>query len=173
MIESTEVVAAGGISRRTGAWISGIAAIMAMSVALGSVAAANDAPERPGTLFDPGAVAVTTSQKLAERFGVRLIGLRRTAADNMLDFRYQLVDVSKAATLLDRKSDAYLIVEKNGGRLFVPDPPKIGALRQTPRNPRPNSNLFVMFGNPGRTVQAGDRVTVVIGDFRAEHVVVQ
>jgi hypothetical protein len=30
-----------------------------------------------------------------------------------------------------------------------------------------------LFANPGRFVHAGDRVTVVMGEFRAEHLVVQ
>jgi hypothetical protein len=31
----------------------------------------------------------------------------------------------------------------------------------------------MFFANPGRAVRAGDRVTVVIGDFRAEHLIVE
>jgi hypothetical protein len=32
---------------------------------------------------------------------------------------------------------------------------------------------FALFANPGRQIEAGDKVTVVIGDFRAEDLIVE
>jgi hypothetical protein len=46
-------------------------------------------------------------------------------------------------------------------------------LRQTTLAPTEGRVYFIMFGNPGGYVKSGDRVTVVIDDFRAEDLVVE
>jgi hypothetical protein len=94
----------------------------------------------------------------------------------MLDFRMRVLDREKAAPLLVRKSDCHLVVEKNGGVLKVARSPKIGALRSSVRTEsmvKENRVYGALFANPGRLVAPGDRVTVVMGDYRAEHLVVQ
>ena len=94
----------------------------------------------------------------------------------MLDFRLRVVHPEKAAPLLLRKSDCYLIAEESGGILQVARSPKVGALRATVRTEsmvKHDRIYATLFANPGRLVKAGDKVTVVMGDFRAEHVVVQ
>jgi hypothetical protein len=47
----------------------------------------------------------------------------------------------------------------------------IGELRQTAA-PLADRTYFVIFGNPGKLVAPGDRVSIVIGDFRADEIVV-
>jgi len=106
-------------------------------------------------------------------WGIRVIGIRRTAADYMLDFRFRMLDPEKAAAIMDRKIKPHLIVEKNGHKLQVPVSAKIGPLRQAPKFAKTNRNYFMFFANPGRAVKAGDQVTLVIGDFRQEHIVVE
>jgi hypothetical protein len=58
---------------------------------------------------------------------------------------------------------------------MVPSPPKIGPLRQTTRNSGPlaGKTYFIFFANPGKSIKAGDKVTVVIGDFKIENLAVQ
>lgn len=107
-----------------------------------------------------------------EEWGVKLVSLRPTASGYMLDLRYRVVDPKKATPIMDRNLRPYLIVEDDGRRLSVPVTNKLGAMRQTTKFPRPNRSYFMLFANPGRHVKSGDRVTVVIGDFKAEHVVV-
>ena len=54
----------------------------------------------------------------------------------------------------------------------MPDPPKVGPLR--PRGePVEGKSYFVLFGNPGKFIKAGSKVTVVIGDFRAPALTVE
>jgi hypothetical protein len=106
-------------------------------------------------------------------WGIRVIGVRRSAADYMLDFRYRVQDPEKAAYLMNRKLRPQLVVEKNHRKLHVPVSEKIGPLRQSPKYVKAGRNYFMFFANPGRQVIAGDKVTVVIGDFRAEHLVVE
>lgn len=107
--------------------------------------------------------------RIRDQWGVEVLGIQATAAGYMLDFRYRVIDAEKAAPLLDRRIKPYIIVEKNKARLEVPVTNKLGAMRQTTKHVKPNRNYFVLFSNPARHVQSGEKVTVVIGDFKAEH----
>jgi hypothetical protein len=48
----------------------------------------------------------------------------------------------------------------------------VGELRQTAAL-EPDRTYFMIFGNPGRLVKRGSRVTIMAGNFRAEGLVVQ
>lgn len=112
----------------------------------------------------------------SEAWGVEPLAIRLSAAGHMLDFRMRVLDAEKAAPLLVRKTECYLIAEKSGQMLQVARSPKIGALRSTVRTEgmvKENRVYGALFTNHGKLVRAGDRVTVVMGDFRAEHLVVQ
>jgi hypothetical protein len=50
---------------------------------------------------------------------------------------------------------------------------KLGSFRQTTLRPEAGRTYFVMFANPGRFVKKGSKLTVVIGDFQAQNLVVQ
>ncbi len=118
----------------------------------------------------------TFTTETEEKWGIRVVALRSTMAGMMIDFRYKVVDVKKAAQLLDIKKQAYLLVEDTGTKLGVPHSVKIGALRQTThaKKIKEGFDYFVLFGNPGgRLAKPGDKVAVVIGDFKAEHLVIQ
>lgn len=106
------------------------------------------------------------------QWGVKVMPIHLSAEGYMLDFRYRVLDPEKAAPLFDRKIKPYLVDEATGAVLGVPEPPKVGALRNT-RKPLPDRNYFILFANPGRYVQKGKKVTVVIGDFKVEHLVVE
>jgi len=115
-------------------------------------------------------------QKLAieEQWGVTIESLRTSANGHLLDFRYRIKDPDKAMPLVDRRNKAYLVDQASGKVLEVPNTAKVGPLRATVRYGKPKQDrvYFVLFGNPG-LIKAGDQVTVVIGDFRAENIVVQ
>jgi hypothetical protein len=109
---------------------------------------------------------------IEEQWGVRVLRISLTAEGQMLDFRYRVMDEEKAKPLFSRQSKPYLVDEATGAKFLVPESPKIGALRTT-REPKPDRNYFIIFVNPGRYIKKGNRVTVVIGDFKAEHLVVE
>ena len=116
--------------------------------------------------------------ELERDWGIRLLGIRPTAAGYALDFRYEVLDPEKATPILQRKysRNPHVIVEKSGAVLRVPFSPKVGSMRQSVRTAnqiKPGKRYFMLFANPARHVQSGDQVTIVIGNFRAEHVVVQ
>jgi hypothetical protein len=116
--------------------------------------------------------AQVSGDPLEDRWGVKVLQIRLTAEGLMLDFRYRVLDAEKAAPLFSRENKAYLIDEATGARFLVPESPKVGALRTT-RPPHEDKNYFIIFVNPGRYIKAGNKVTVVIGDFRAEHLIVE
>ena len=51
--------------------------------------------------------------------------------------------------------------------------PKVGALRPSALKPEAGRIYFILFNNTGDLVQSGNKVTIVSGDFRAEHLVVE
>lgn len=111
-----------------------------------------------------------------QKWGIRVVALRSTMAGMMIDFRYKVLDAEKAAPLLDLNTQAYMVVDRNGAKLDVPHSQKIGALRQTmhPKKIKEGFDYFVLFGNPGsKYAKPGDKVAVVIGDFKAEDLVIQ
>jgi len=111
---------------------------------------------------------------LEEQWGVKIESLRISANGNLLDFRYRIIDPEKASHLVDRRNKAYMIEEKSGRVLSVPTTAKVGPLRQTVRYglPKKDRVYFILFGNP-HVIKPGDKVTVAIGDFRAENIVVE
>ena len=113
-------------------------------------------------------------ETLREDWGVEVLGLRLASADMMMDFRFRVVDVDKAMTLFDHRIKPYLITDRTQIKLPVPMAAKVGAFRPTNRgkNIKPDKNYYMIFGNPDRHVKAGETVTIVVGDFRVEHLLV-
>ncbi len=101
---------------------------------------------------------------LVRKWGIRVEGIRLTAAGHMLDFRYRVVDARKARPLFERKTKPVLRDEASGVQMAVPVPPKTGALRNS-NDPKAGRTYFMFFANPGRFIAAGNRVTVTIGAF--------
>ncbi len=112
------------------------------------------------------------SLALEEKWGIQIQTTRMSAAGFIIDFRYRVIDSEKAAPLFNRQTKPYLIDQASGKKLAVPNPPKIGPLR-TSNKPQANRIYFILFSNPGGFVKSGNRVTVVIGDFKADNLVVE
>lgn len=118
-------------------------------------------------------VPAASRPSLEAQWGIQIASLRVTAAGQMIDFRYRIVDPEKAAQLVDRKVKPQLIDQASRRALGVPSAPKIGSIRQTSVKPLVGRTYFVLFGNPQQLVKPGGRVTIVIGEFRAENLVVE
>jgi len=110
-------------------------------------------------------------EQIEEQWGIQIEGIRLSAEGYMLDFRYRVTDPEKAKALFDRREKPYLIDQATGAKFIVPGPPKVGPLR-TSNPPQTDRTYFILFANPGRYVKQGNKVTVVIGDFRAEDLTV-
>ena len=123
---------------------------------------------------DP-AITDAVAARLAEQWGVEVIGIRLTSAGYMMDFRFRVVDADKALPLFDHRIKPFVLAEKSEIKLPVPMAPKVGAFRPTNRgqNIKADKTYYMVFGNPDSYVKAGEKVSVVIGDFRAENLTVQ
>jgi hypothetical protein len=135
---------------------------------------------RPGDGYSSAPQNIVPAQEEAapaeseRQLGIRTQGLRRSAAGYILDFRYRITDPAKAVALLDSKVRPYLLDEASGAQLGVPDTSKLGQLRTTGRSKvKTDQNYFILFANPGRFVQPGSRMTLVMGDKRIEDLVVE
>ncbi len=111
------------------------------------------------------------SDRYKRNWGVDITGVHRVSSGYMLKLSYRVLDVPRALPLFDKRLRPYLIDVKTGARLAVPAMENIGELRQT-STPLMDRTYFVIFGNPGKLVAPGDRVSIVIGDFRADEIVV-
>jgi hypothetical protein len=146
----------------------------ALLLASATLASASETQTRwQSVAMAPTAVPAALNQQLAKDWGLQVLGIRQSAAGYMLDFRYRVLDPEKARAVLDRTIPAKLEVARSGATLHVPRPPTTGRLRGGARFPQKDRNYFMFFGNPGKHVQPGDKVSVVIGDFRADDITVQ
>ena len=113
--------------------------------------------------------------ELERKWGIQMLGLRTSAAGYMLDWRFRVLDPEKAYPLLRRQVARYLVVEKSGAVLRVPFTAKLGSMRATVRTAnmvKRNKIYAGLFVNPGQHVKPGDKVSLVIGSFIADNVVV-
>jgi len=110
-------------------------------------------------------------KELADKWGVELLGMRLTTAGYMLDFRFRVLDADKALPLFDHRIKPHIVAERSNIKLPVPMSTKVGAFRPTNRgkNIKADKTYYMIFGNPDRHVKVGEKVTVVIGDFKVEH----
>ncbi|MEW8505146.1 MAG: hypothetical protein AB2598_00450 [Candidatus Thiodiazotropha sp.] len=122
----------------------------------------------------PPMVDAGKAKEIAEKWGVELISLRLTAGGYMIDFRFRVLDAEKANIFFDHRIKPLLVVERSNAKLPIPMAHKVGAFRTTNRgkNIRSNRTYYMVFGNPDAHVKSGEKVTMVIGDFQAEHLIV-
>lgn len=113
---------------------------------------------------------------LEKKWGIKFYGIRWTAAGYMLEINFRVLDPDKAFPLLKRDIKRYVMVDKSGAVLEVPFTEKLGSLKASVRTAnmvKKNRNYYALFANPGKHVQPGDKVTLVIGTFMAEDLIVQ
>ncbi len=130
---------------------------------------AAEAPAAPAPVPVVVAPAPPAAPALPSAFGVEFLGTKLSAADHVVDLRYRVIDAQKAAPLLDRKVKPVLVNDKTGRRYYVPQPPIVGALRQTARAPasvQVGRTYFMIFANPDRELKAGDQLALYVGDQR-------
>jgi hypothetical protein len=152
-------------ARRTLVWLGLLCAALQLS------GCASSSPEAVGD----SQTAQPETSLLESRYGIKVEGLRLSAAGSMLDFRYRVLDAQKAAPILDGKTQPYLLDEAHGAKLGVPDTPVLGRIRQTARNNNilTDRTYFIMFGNPGKVLQSGDKVSLLLGQVKVTDLMVQ
>ena len=114
-----------------------------------------------------------SAQMLRDTWGIEVSSLRLSAGGNMIDFRYKVDDPALAGILADPAIKPYLIDQASGYTFLIPNTPKLGPLRQSADQLTPGRIYFMLFSNPGCFIKSGNKVTIAIGDFRAENLTVR
>jgi len=130
-------------------------------VAVDDVYGVPDGPDLVAEAFD-----------LAKQWGIEITSIRLTANDHMIDYRYKVLDAAKATDLFKRQIKPYLIHQETEKVLAVPETAKLGPLRSS-NTPQEGKIYWMFFGNAGDLVKTGDKVTIVIGDFQVEDLIVE
>jgi len=131
------------------------------------------AVDAPATTFNPEPAHHPREKTFLKRkWGVEVMDVRQTAAGYMLEFRYRVLDAEKAKPLFERRTKPVLTHAETGAQLIVPTPAKTGALRNS--NPPIAGQIYWMFfANPGKLVKQGSHVSIEIGQFRVDGLVVK
>jgi hypothetical protein len=108
----------------------------------------------------------------AGAWGVDSLGVKYAESGELIRFNFRVLDPRLASPLNDKKFEPSLIAPRAGVRLTIPSLEKVGQLRQS-GTPEAGKIYWMAFSNKGRRVQRGDRVSVVIGRFHADNLLVQ
>jgi hypothetical protein len=148
-----------------------------------TMAFAQSAPDKQKAATSTGRSAAPSSPYKPDRFagragqyyrlvwGVDSINVRWAESGEVIRFNYRVLDAAKARALNDKKSEPSLIDPRAGVKLVVPALENVGQLRQS-SDPEDGKTYWMAFSNKGRLVKRGDHVNVVIGQFRADGLVV-
>jgi hypothetical protein len=108
----------------------------------------------------------------ALQWGVDSMQAHQTNAGNLIRFSYRVVDTNKAKVLIDKAAAPLMVSPKANVALQVPVMDKVGALRQSTEL-ETGKTYWMVFSNKGGLVKPGDHVSVVVGRFRVDGLVVQ
>lgn len=122
--------------------------------------------------YSQNRMAAKARQYYSVIWGVDSLSVKSVESGEIIRFSYRVVDVDKARPLNSKKNEPSLIDPTAGVQLVVPQMEKIGKLRQS-STPEPGKMYWMAFSNRGGLVKPGHRVDVVIGQFRAQGLIVQ
>jgi hypothetical protein len=100
-------------------------------------------------------------------WGVDSLEAKAVESGSMIRFSYYVIDPAKAALLNDKKTPATLYDPQAHVSLTVPSVEQVGLLRQS-TTPEAGKAYWMIFANKRKEVKRGDRVSIVIGKFRAD-----
>ncbi len=106
------------------------------------------------------------------QWGVDSMQAHQTNAGNLIRFSYRVVDTNKAGVLIDKAATPLMISPRTKVALQVPVMDKVGPLRQSTEL-QTGKTYWMVFSNKGSFVKPGDHVSVVVGKFRVDGLVVQ
>jgi hypothetical protein len=105
-------------------------------------------------------------------FGVDSIAAKAVESGELIKFSYRVLDAQKARPLNDKTNEPVMFDPAIKAKLIIPSLEKVGQLRQS-STPEAGKSYWMAFSNPGRVVKRGDRVSVTIGQFHIEGLVVE
>lgn len=124
------------------------------------------------TRYEPNHFPKRATMYYQSVWGIDSLIVRSTESGELIRFSYRVLNASKAKQLNDKKADPTLIDPRAGVKLIVPSLEKVGQLRQS-STAEDGKEYWMAFSNPRRNVKRGDRVSVVIGTFHADGLVVE
>jgi hypothetical protein len=146
------------------------------ALAAGQAAAPAGTPQKANlhhpSRYSAGAMPASARNYYASTWGVDQLSTQLAESGQLVRFSYRILDSSLAKPLLDKVSSPSLLDEHAHAVLSVPTMEKVGPLRQSGAA-EAGKTYWVLFSNRGRVVHDGDRVSVVIGSFRVDGLVVQ
>jgi hypothetical protein len=99
-------------------------------------------------------------------WGIDALSVKLTESGQMVRFSWRVLDPQLAKPLSEKEAQTSLVDPQAGVSLVVPTLENIGMMRQA-SSPEAGKSYWMAFSNKGRIVKKGDRVNVVIGQFRA------
>jgi hypothetical protein len=134
---------------------------------------AQQAPAAPAPVhkYQPERFAGRAATYYSMVWGVDSLSVKWTESGEVIRFSYRVLDPEKAKILNDEKAEPQLLDPTTNVRLVVPTMEKVGKLRQTAK-PEAGRSYWMAFSNRGQHVKRGDHVDIVIGQFRADGLVV-
>jgi hypothetical protein len=129
------------------------------------------AAAKPRTRYQPDRFAGRAGKYYDLVWGVDSLNVKLAESGQIVRFSYRVLNPARASALNDGRSEPSLIDPRAGVSLVIPRMEKVGQLRQT-GTPEAGKAYWMAFSNKGRPVKKGDRVDVVIGQFRAQGLVV-
>ena len=108
-------------------------------------------------------------------WGVDNLLVRVAASGSLVRFSYRVTDPKRAAVLADKHAKPAMYDPRSRRILQIPVLEQVGALWQAgvEMKMEKGKEYWMTFSNKGQPVKPGDRVTVVIGSFRAEGLMVE
>jgi len=105
-------------------------------------------------------------------WGVDHLRASYTSSGNLIRFSYRVVEPKLAKALGDHESTPVLYAPRTHAMLQIPTMEKIGQLRQL-NAAEANKEYWMVFSNKGNLVRPGERVSVIIGKFHADGLLVE
>jgi hypothetical protein len=118
--------------------------------------------------------SLSGADELAKVFGIEIVALHTTAAGEMLDLRYRVIDPKLAAEITKRNTnlEMHIIDVKTGTVLNVPIT-HLGALRNRTPKPKAKRIYYALFDNTGAVVKKGSEVSIQVGQVKVDGMRVQ
>jgi hypothetical protein len=108
----------------------------------------------------------------SEVWGVDKLRASYTSSGNLIKFSYRVIQPKLAKTLGEHENAPELIGIRSNAVLHIPTMEKIGQLRQMSAG-EADKDYWMVFSNKGNLVKPGDEVSVIIGRFRADGLIVE
>ena len=128
--------------------------------------AAAEAQTNPATAQPP------VAGKPPHEWGIEVVGLYSSVHGRALDLRYRILDTAKAALLPNEPGGIYLIDEATGATTKLPNSPRTGSIPQNPQKLHAGRTYSLALPNPDGRFTSGSRLTLAMGQLRAEHLTV-